>query len=132
MTRTYSWHGARQHLHRPARSNGAAAEERAARDLARLHLAAGQEPDHQELLNRHINQSPPDQNNMSRPLYNRIWELTSRVEVKYMPGQSVSSFQMTEVIAGNKIRLLNLNGSSRTRSLNSPGTSTCTRGTYQR
>jgi hypothetical protein len=48
---------------------------------------------------------------MSRPLYNRIWELTSRVEVKYMLGQSVSNFQMTEVIAGNKIRLVNLNGS---------------------
>jgi hypothetical protein len=29
---------------------------------------------------------------MSRPQYNRIWELTSRVEVKYMLGQSVSSF----------------------------------------
>ena len=44
------------------------------------------------------------------PLHNRIWQLVSRSELRNIIGQSVSSFQMDDVLRNNKILLINLAG----------------------
>lgn len=44
------------------------------------------------------------------PLYNRIWQLTSRPEIINIIGQSHSTFNMRDVIANNKVLLVNLAG----------------------
>lgn len=41
-------------------------------------------------------------------LHNRIWQITSRPELRNIIGQSVSSFQMDDVLRSNKILLINL------------------------
>jgi hypothetical protein len=40
----------------------------------------------------------------------RIWQLTARPELRNIIGQSSSSFQMSEVVAENRILLVNLGG----------------------
>lgn len=44
------------------------------------------------------------------PLYNRIWQIVSRPEIRDIIGQGKSSFSIDEVIRGNKILLVNLSG----------------------
>lgn len=45
-----------------------------------------------------------------QPLYNRIWQLVSRQGVRDIIGQTSSSFNIKEVLEGNKILLINLAG----------------------
>lgn len=46
------------------------------------------------------------------PLYNRIWQVTSRPEIINIIGQSKSTFNISDVLAENKILLINLAGLS--------------------
>ncbi len=61
-------------------------------------------------VQRYLNMSPKDQDQLSAPVFNRIWQFTSRPEIRNILGQRKSSFKMTDVIEGNKILLVNLNG----------------------
>lgn len=54
--------------------------------------------------------SKADQERNSSPLHNRIWQLTSRPELRNIIGQQNSSFFMDDVIRDNKILLVNLSG----------------------
>ena len=56
------------------------------------------------------NFSQSDRDRYTQPLLNRIWQLVSRPEARNIIGQSESSFQMKDVLAGNKILLVSLNG----------------------
>jgi hypothetical protein len=55
-----------------------------------------------------FNQSERDR--YTQPLLNRIWQLVSRPEARYIVGQSHSSFKMRDVLAENKILLISLSG----------------------
>lgn len=54
--------------------------------------------------------SASDRDRATQPLLNRIWQLVSRPEVRDIIGQSKSSFQIKDVLANNKILLVNLAG----------------------
>ncbi|MEA9986268.1 type IV secretory system conjugative DNA transfer family protein [Subtercola sp. RTI3] len=56
------------------------------------------------------NFSQGERDRYTQPLLNRIWQLVSRPEARNIIGQSVSSFQMKEVLADNKILLISLSG----------------------
>jgi len=62
-------------------------------------------------LQAFLNLSPSEQDRQAAPLYNRIWEFTSRPEIRAILGQRTSSFNMKDVIKDNKILLVNLSGS---------------------
>lgn len=51
-----------------------------------------------------------EQERNAAPLHNRIWQLTSRPELRNIIGQSKSSFYMDDVIRDGKILLINLAG----------------------
>lgn len=51
-----------------------------------------------------------DRLDRARPIANRIWQLTSRRESRYMLGQAKSGFYMDDIIRGNKILLVNVSG----------------------
>lgn len=59
---------------------------------------------------RHLSQPRSAQDRITQPVMDRIWQLTSRAEVRNIIGQSSSSFQMADVIRDNKILLINLEG----------------------
>ena len=61
-------------------------------------------------LQRYLNASRTEQDRMSGPVHNRIWQFTARPEIRNILGQSTSTFQMSDVIRDNKILLVNLNG----------------------
>jgi len=54
--------------------------------------------------------SANDRDRYTQPLLNRMWQLVSRPEIRDIIGQSKSSFQISDVLAGNKILLVNLAG----------------------
>jgi hypothetical protein len=56
------------------------------------------------------NKSPTEQNRITQPVMDRIWQLTARPELRNILGQSISSFQMDEVVSQRKILLVNLGG----------------------
>jgi len=51
-----------------------------------------------------------DRDRYTQPLLNRIWQLVSRPEVRDIVSQSTSSFKIRDVLAENKILLVNLAG----------------------
>lgn len=51
-----------------------------------------------------------ERNRYSQSLENRIWQLISRIEPRYLFGQSTSSFKMDDVVRNNQILLINLAG----------------------
>ena len=59
---------------------------------------------------RYLNDSRKDQDRMTAPVHNRIWQLAVRPEIRNIIGQSTSSFTFEEVLQDNKILLINLNG----------------------
>lgn len=59
---------------------------------------------------RHLGDSRKDQDRMTAPVHNRIWQLAVRPEIRNIIGQSTSSFTFEEVLQDNKILLINLNG----------------------
>ena len=54
------------------------------------------------------NFSQSERDRYTQPLLNRIWQLVSRPEARNIMGQSVSSFQASDVLSGNKILLISL------------------------
>lgn len=61
-----------------------------------------------------FNQQPPAaQERIVQPVLDRIWQLNARPELRNIIGQSESSFQMKDVVAQNKILLVNLSGLAR-------------------
>lgn len=59
------------------------------------------------------NQPKPAQDRFFQPVLDRIWQLNGRPEIRHIIGQSVSSFQMADVIKDNKILLVNLQNIAR-------------------
>lgn len=59
---------------------------------------------------RHKAQSEKDQEMQARPLLDRAWIITETPEVRNIFGQATSSFTFKDVLAGNKILLINLSG----------------------
>lgn len=59
---------------------------------------------------RFDNQPRATQDRITQPVMDRIWQLNARPELRNIIGQSVSSFQMSDVITNNKILLVNLSG----------------------
>lgn len=59
---------------------------------------------------RFENQPRAAQDRITQPVMDRIWQLNARPELRNIIGQSTSSFQMDDVIRGNKILLINLSG----------------------
>lgn len=47
---------------------------------------------------------------MAQPLLDRIWQLNARPEVRHVIGQSISSFDMADVVRSGKVLLVNLAG----------------------
>lgn len=63
-----------------------------------------------DYLQAFFNMKPAEQDRLAAPLYNRIWEFTSRPEMRAILGQRTSSFKMRDVIKSNQILLVNLSG----------------------
>jgi hypothetical protein len=59
---------------------------------------------------RFENQPRAAQDRIVQPVMDRIWQLTARPELRNIIGQSDSSFRMADVVAENKILLVNLGG----------------------
>src|SRR3954468_1278363 len=59
---------------------------------------------------RFENQPRAAQDRIVQPVMDRIWQLTARPELRNIIGQSDSSFLMADVVAQNKILLVNLGG----------------------
>ncbi|MGB3684977.1 MAG: hypothetical protein WA991_04030 [Ornithinimicrobium sp.] len=59
---------------------------------------------------RHENRRKQEQQQRADPVLSRVWELISRPELRYIMGQSESSFQMRDVLQDNKVLLINLKG----------------------
>jgi uncharacterized protein DUF87 len=59
---------------------------------------------------RFENQPRAAQDRIVQPVMDRIWQLTARPELRNIIGQSDSSFRMADVVAQNKILLVNLGG----------------------
>jgi hypothetical protein len=57
-----------------------------------------------------MEQPRAQQDRYVQPVMDRIWQLNARKEIRNIIGQSRSSFTMSEVLAGNKILLVNLSG----------------------
>lgn len=53
---------------------------------------------------------PEERRRNSEPILNRFWQITARPEVMGVVGQTTSSFQWSDVLANNKIVLVNLVG----------------------
>lgn len=59
---------------------------------------------------RFLGQPSPAQLRIAQPVMDRIWQLNARPEIRHIIGQSESSFQMSDLVTGNKILLVNLSG----------------------
>jgi hypothetical protein len=59
---------------------------------------------------RFLGQPAASQLRVAQPVMDRIWQLNARPEIRHIIGQSESSFHMSDVVAGNKILLVNLAG----------------------
>jgi hypothetical protein len=68
------------------------------------------DPELKNFWARYDSEKPEAQKNFTRPVMDRIWQLNARPEIRNIIGQSTSSFQMADVVAGNKILLVNLSG----------------------
>ena len=66
--------------------------------------------DVRQYFQRFTNLDRREQDRLSAPVFNRIWQFTSRPEIKSVFGQRQSSFLMTDAIRDNKIVLVYLNG----------------------
>lgn len=68
------------------------------------------DPELRSFWQRLDNQPRTAQDRITQPVMDRIWQLNARPEIRNIIGQSDSSFQMDDVIRGNKILLVNLAG----------------------
>lgn len=66
--------------------------------------------DLRDFWQRWANFSATERDRYTQPLLNRIWQLVSRPEARDIIGQSKSSFKVDDVLANNKILLVNLAG----------------------
>lgn len=63
-----------------------------------------------QYVQNYINMTQKEADRLAQPVYNRVWEFTSRSEIKNILGQQHSTFKMSDVIEQNKILLVYLNG----------------------
>lgn len=68
------------------------------------------DPELRNFWQRWENFSQSERDRYTQPLLNRIWQIISRPEARNIVGQSKSSFQMSDVLANNKILLVSLSG----------------------
>lgn len=66
--------------------------------------------DLRDFWQRWDNFTATERDRYTQPLLNRIWQLVSRPEARDIIGQSKSSFKVDDVLANNKILLVNLAG----------------------
>lgn len=59
---------------------------------------------------RYLNGDRKEQDRMSAPVHNRMWQLVTRPEVRNIFGQSASTFNFADALKQNKIVLIFLNG----------------------
>jgi len=59
---------------------------------------------------RYLNGDRKEQDRISAPVHNRIWQFTVRPEIRNILGQSNSSFTFEDVVRHNRIVLIHLNG----------------------
>lgn len=67
-------------------------------------------PEIRKFWQRYLNGNQKEQDREAAPLHRRLWQFTTRPEVRNSLGQSKSTFKMTDVVADSKILLVNLNG----------------------
>lgn len=70
-------------------------------------------PQIQDFWQGYESKGPTGQDRAAEPVFNRIWEFTTRPEIRNIMGQSKSSFQMRDVIKDNKILIINTSGVSK-------------------
>lgn len=68
------------------------------------------DPELRNFWQRFENQPRPQQDRITQPVMDRIWQLNARPEIRRIIGQSESSFSMREVLEQRKILLINLSG----------------------
>jgi len=66
------------------------------------------DPEIRQFWQRYDNLPRAEKDRFVKPVMDRLWQLTARPEIRNIVGQSKSSFQMSDVIAQNKILLINL------------------------
>jgi type IV secretion system coupling TraD/TrwB family protein/helicase HerA-like protein len=77
----------------------------------RDHLVQGlKNRDVRQFWQRYLDDKNKERDRMAAPVHNRIWQLAVRPEIRNIIGQSRSSFTFEEVLTGQKILLINLNG----------------------
>lgn len=72
--------------------------------------ASVKDPELKKFWSRWDKMKETERTRASEALHNRVWQFIGRPELRYILGQSESSFQMADVIRGNKILLVNLAG----------------------
>jgi hypothetical protein len=82
-------------------------EERAWRDGL---VASIKNRDIRKFWERYLKADPKSQDRESAPLHRRLWQFSTRPEVRNSLGQSKSTFKMDDVVREGKILLVNLNG----------------------
>lgn len=71
------------------------------------------DPELRRWWQRHDNRERKEQQQRADPVLSRIWQLASRPELRYILGQSSSTFKVADVLKNNGILLVNLKGVSR-------------------
>lgn len=71
------------------------------------------DPELRRWWQRHDNRDRKQQQQRADPVLSRIWQLTSRPELRYIMGQSKSTFKIADLLKENKILLVNLKGVSK-------------------
>ncbi|MBP2322630.1 energy-coupling factor transporter ATP-binding protein EcfA2 [Kibdelosporangium banguiense] len=73
-------------------------------------IASVQDQELRDFWQRFMDQPRAQQDRYVQPVMDRIWQLNARKEIRNIIGQARSSFTMGEVLAANKILLVNLSG----------------------
>ena len=68
------------------------------------------DPEIRRWWQRHENRDKRSQQQRADPVLSRMWQLVSRPEMRYIMGQSKSSFKLADVLQENKILLINFRG----------------------
>jgi hypothetical protein len=72
-------------------------------------IRSQQDTELRQFWQRFDNQPRATQDRITQPVMDRIWQLNARPEIRHIIGQS-DGFRMTDVVANNKILLVNLGG----------------------
>lgn len=80
------------------------------RDWSQGVIAKVKNPDIRDWWHRWKSFDQKERDRYIQPLYNRLWQLLSRPGIRDIIGQPTSSFNLKDVLEGNKILLINLAG----------------------